>query len=173
MTTLRGGIRTRMINESIYRMVKDGLADLGWFDADRQHAPISFITEPVDRNEPITLNTLNISPEDTDDMETGLGESSVQERCTYYIDFYGESNAIGLELIHDIRDILGGRMPLIGRTHPQCTVYDFRAATPVEVGYVEFEDIIVDRSRTFPKPWLKNWFMVRFDVVDTYGGSDE
>lgn len=172
MTALTGGIRTRSINESIYRMVKDGLTDLGWFNPAREHAPIHFITEPMDRDEAIPLNTLNISPEDTDDFETGLGESSVEERATYYIDFYGENNALAIEMIHDVRDIIGGRLPAIGRTHPICQVYDYRETPPANVGYVSFEDIVVDRSRSFPKPWLKHWFMVRFDVIDTYGGPD-
>lgn len=172
MTSLVGGLRVRMIRESLYQMVRDSLDELGWFNPNRKHEPVSFPSEPADRDEQITLNTLSLSVEDASDVPTGLGESDVEERVLYYIDFYAENDAIGLEMAHDIRDILAGRHTGTSRTSSNLEVYDFREATPPVVGVVHIENVEVDRAHTFPKPWLKNWYQIGFDVVDVYGPSE-
>jgi hypothetical protein len=172
MTTLVGGLRVRMIRESLYQMLHDSLDQLGWFNTNRKHAPINFPSDPADRDEQIPLNTLSVSVEDMTDRETGLGELEVEEEVTYYVDFYAENDAIGLEMIHDIRDILAGRHLAAGRSRPQFDVYDYRQATPPVVGVAQIEDIFTDKARDFPKPWLKHWHACHFKVIDTYGPAE-
>jgi hypothetical protein len=164
-----GGLRARLIRDSTYRWIYDGLAALGWFDAGRRHLPVSFTGKPVDADQEIQFNTVALVDLDTGEYDLELGSNLAEHRTTYYVDFYAESDVVGKELIHDVRDILAGRMSSIGRAHPHVPVYDYRQATPPLAFYVEVEDLVVDRAHDFPKPWLKNWYACRFDIVDHYG----
>lgn len=169
MTTIVGGIRARLIRDSVYHCIYDALAELGWFDSGRRHLPIVFDGGLVDQAEEIQLNTVALVDEDlvADDLE--LGSNLAEHNWTFYVDFYAENDVIGKELINDVRDILAGRMSTIGRAHSSVTVYDYREATPSELFTVQLEDIVVDRAHDFPKPWLKHWYACRFTVVDAYG----
>lgn len=167
MTAIRGGLRVRFIKEALYNTINEELGGLGWFDADRQHLPINFIDEAMDRDETIPWNTLVLSPEDATEWPTGLGESSAIESMVYYLEFYAENNSVALEMIFDLKDILLGRIG--NRTYPRVEVFDYRQATPPSVGFVQIEDVLVDRGLQFDRPWQKHLHVIRFDVVDMVG----
>jgi hypothetical protein len=166
--TVVGGLRARLIRDSIYHALYDAVDDLGWFDVGRRHKPIVFTGAAVANDEEIALNTVALSDEDLSELDLELGSTGVETRWTYYVDFYAEDDSIGKHFIHDIRDILGGRMSSIGRDHPNVVVYDYRMATPGSMFVVQLENIEVDRAHDFPKPWQKHWYACRFDVVDAY-----
>ena len=44
-------------------------------------------------------------------------------------------------------------------------------ATPTVSFHVISEGALVDKGRGFPKPWMKNWYVCRFDIIDTYTSS--
>jgi hypothetical protein len=171
--SLVGGLRVRMLRESLYRMIHSSLDDLGWFSPGRRHEPINFLPKAVDRDVVIPPNTLALSLEDTSDVSTGLGESSVEERISCWLDFYAQDDAIGIELTHDLKDILAGRHPSVGRHDSRFAIYDFRNATPPLLGWADIEWVQVDKAHDFPKAWLKHWYAVSFDVLDVYGPEDE
>lgn len=173
MTIYVGGLRARLIHDSLYNMVKTGLTDLGWFTAGREHLPLSTRSTAVQNDEEISLNTLVVSSEDTISKDDEMGSDMAEHRTTFYVDFYAENEVVGKHLIGDVRDILAGRMPSVGRSAPILPVYDYTQATPPVITTCELEDILVDRAHDFPKAFQKYWFACRVVVVDHYGNEND
>lgn len=172
MSQYVGGLRARLIRESVYREVRSALTALGWFDAGRRHLPIAFLDEAVPNREEVQLNTGALSDEAHNETEEELGSNLAEHRWTYYVDFFGESDALATHFIHDIRDILAGRFNSIGRTGPTIAVYDYSIATPVFLFNVGIEHILVDRAHNFPSARLAHWYAVRFEIVDNYADEE-
>jgi hypothetical protein len=152
----------------MHQMIKNGLDALGWFDTGRRHRPINMISHPVRWDEEVPLNTLSVVSTDTTDDELELGSNAAENRHIFYIDFFGEDDSIGKHLIHDVRDILRGKLPSIGRSRPVLPVYNWSLATPVGLFNCEIENVLVDHAHDFPKPWQRHWYSARCDVVDIY-----
>lgn len=167
-----GGVRDRLIHDSIYHMIEDSLRDLGWFDSGRRHRPVIVVPEPVDEETQLQPNIISISDEASMLDEVEMGSNLTEYRWEYWIDVYGESLAIAKHLTGDIRAILEGKFNSIGRTSPTVTVYDWSLATPMEVFTCQIENVDFDRSRFYTKPFQKYWYMIRFEVVDIYGDED-
>lgn len=170
-TIIVGGLRARLIKDSLYHCVHDSLAALGWFDPGRRHTPLTFTGTTIDRNVSIPFNTLALSDESLHESEEELGSQFALHRTVYYCDFYAENAEIAKHVINDVRDILGGRMSTIGRDDPHVDVYDYSQATPPHIFSVQIENLVVDRAHDFPKPWLVHWYALRFDVLDYYGNE--
>ena len=154
-------------------MIRAALTDLGWFDTGRAHLPVLFVAETVDPMTEVTLNTLALADEDISDFELEMGSLLSEHRWTFWVDFYAENKSIGIELIGDVRAILEGRLSSIDRGRPIFQVYDYDQATPTVIFTCEIEDVSVDRARDFPNPWQKNWYSCVFEIVDSYGRSDD
>lgn len=177
--TIYGGLRQRLIRDSLYNMLHDSLDALGWFDAGRAHKPINMIAKPIDddgkpigEGTPIPLNTLSVVPADLGDQDWELGSMLAEHTWMFYVDFYAENDAWGLQMIGDVRDILKGRHPDANRLRPHLPVYDYREATPTVQFYCEIDEVVLDRAQDFPKPWQKHWYACRFVVVDYYGDGN-
>lgn len=168
MTFIDGGLRARLIRDSLEALVRSGLEARGWFDAGRRHAPIVLIPEPNDWDEPIEPNSLAITGGDSADDPFELGSTATEDRWTFYIDFYAEDESVGTDVSGDVRDLLRGQLPSIGRTNSTLPVLDFRQATPSQVFSCDIDDVVLDRGRGFNQPWLRWWFTVRVDIVDEY-----
>jgi hypothetical protein len=164
-----GGIRERLIADSVYQLIKTGLTDLGWFDSGRPHMPLHIRTTSVGNDEEIPLNTIVVNETTSIDNQAEMGSNLGEITTTFYVDFYAEKESIGKHVIHDVRDILKGRMPDIGRTASNLPVYDWFMATPSLIFTCDIEDVVVDQARDFPKPYQKYWWACRFDIVDCYG----
>lgn len=173
MTTYVGGLRARLIRDSLYNMLHNALSDLGWFDANRDHIPINMIPKETSLDEEIPLNTLSISGDNSTLNDWELGSRMQENRWIYYVDFFAEDDAIGTHMIYDVRDVLAGKMSGIGRTAPMMTVYDFTLATPSALFDCEFDNIVVDRSRNPVKPFMKYWFSIQLAVLDFYSDEDD
>lgn len=165
-----GGVRYRLIFDSLYYMLNDSLEDLGWFNSVPSHKDVTFPYESVENDTEIALNTITISDSGLDDREFELGSNMGQITWTLYVDFYAEDKPTGIHVINDIKDILLGRMADIGRDHAVLEVFDYSLATPVEIFYCTIEDVIVDKAVDFPEAYRKNWYTCRFTLVDHYGG---
>lgn len=163
-----GGLRQRLIHDSLWNMITTSLDELGWLDSGRDHMPIILRASPVPLDEEIRLNTIALSDENIVERDDELGSLMAEHRQTYYVDFFAENEAIGKHLINDIRAIIAGRFTTIGRSRPEFAVYDYTQATPPVIFHCELEDVVVDRARDFPKPWQRFWYVCRFDVVDHY-----
>ena len=171
MTTIVGGLRDRLITENIRIMLVDALTNLGWFDSNTQlrSMPLQVRTEPVPPDEEAKPNIIAISSEDIIDTEAEMGSNLSDFTYTYAIDIYAERASTGKHLAGDVRSILQGRFPSIGRTEPHVEIYDLSMATPMHVFTVDLENIMSGRQRHFAKGYEKFWWTVMFDVKDEYG----
>jgi hypothetical protein len=167
---VNGGLRARLIKDSLYRMLNESLTALGWFDENRNHLPISFPAVPVDDGTEIALNTMSLSDGDVLSSEWEMGSDMKEHQWSFFVDFYAEKSTLGLHVAHDIKAILEGSHPDIGRERPTFSVYG--ATDPdTELFVAHVEDVSVDRAHGFPNPWQKNWYAVTFTVID-YHWSD-
>lgn len=169
MSEYTGGLRYRLIYDSMYRMLYDAMQDLGHFDPSAARSPINFPPEPVSNDEAIPTNTLALSDEDMDDWEHELGSNKGRISWTMYVDFYAESKPLGIHVINDVRDVLKGRKPDIGREHPVLEVMDWTLATPVEIFYCDLEDVVIDKGLNPADPYRRHWYTCRVNVIDYYG----
>lgn len=164
-----GGLRDRLIRDALYLLVKNSLTQIGWFQQPAAHRPITMVAEPGLPGVEVPVNTLAVSREDIPYDLIELGSQLSEERHVFYIDFYAQSDALGEHVAGDIRDVLRGRMPVIGRDRPTLDVFD-RTQTPVPATpafVLELDDVAVDRApRETARAWEAHWFMVRCVVID-------
>ena len=173
MTTYVGGLRARLVHDSIYHMLYSALEDLGWFAPSSTHSAIAFNSEPLAPDIEVPFNTMALADEDDRGEDIELGSQLQELRWQMYVDFFGENDAISLHVVRDVKDILQGRMPSIGRWRPTVDVYDYTLATPAAIFSVDIEDVFTDKARDFPQPWLRAWRTCGFTVVDTYNDETD
>lgn len=172
---IRGGLRSRLIADSARLTIVGGLTALGWFDPTvyddppglRRHRPLRYAPRPAKWDEFIEPNALAISTEDSRSDELGLG-GDVEDHIRMYADIFAQTDELGWQLSQDIRDLLIGKMPEVGRPAATIDVYDLRQATPAPFTQVEVEDVFLDRAESESREWRNRWFMVRFDLLDEY-----
>lgn len=170
MTEVVGGLRARLIRESVYQMIYSSLDALNWFDPTRPHLPVSFESKSADTNVQILENTAALGDESMPPgFDVELGSRLTERRWTMYVDFFGQNDALSLHFIRDVEDILEGRITAVGRTRPQVDVYDYQQATPPILFTCDIENVMVDRAHGFLKPWLEHWYSCSFTVVDVMG----
>lgn len=165
---LVGGLRTRMIRDSLRNMIVGGLTDLGWFATGRRHLPIQLKDRPNKWDTPIPLNSLVIALEDRMDDPTELGSNLTTDTWTAYVDFYAESDDLGLSVSGDIRDILRGKISTIGATRGVLECFDYRTSPAPKFATIDIVNVMDDRAREFPNEWQAHWFVVRCDLEDEY-----
>lgn len=168
MTVPVGGLRARLIRDSFYNYVKDGVVARGWTNTGRRHTPFQFIPQPGEWSEEVPLNSIAVSAEDVLDEEAEMGSQLTDDTWTYYVDIYAEGEAVGQDVAHDIRDMLRGKFPSIGMGVQAFPVWDYRMPTPDILFSCEISSVVSDRARNFPQAWRRYWFSVRCDVLDSY-----
>lgn len=173
MTQIVGGLRARLVRESVYQMIHGSLDSLGWFDSGRDHASLTFDSEELDDFRKVPVNTAALADFDTTDTEQELGSNLSEARWIMFLDFFAENTAVGLHFIRDARDILLGKMASVGRTGPNFAVWDYSQATPSTLFHCQIEDVVVDRPEVFREDYQKAWYTVRFTVVDSYGDESD
>lgn len=166
-----GGLRTRLIFDSVYNALNDGLTTLGWFDSGRGHNPVTFVPEPIADTEEVQLNTVALAEGSLFDRDFEVGSNMSEAEYSFYVDVYAESGALGRHLANDIRDLVRGKHG--GRTGSGFTIYDYQLATPTSIGWMELERIQIYKEDLPTRPWQKHWYSVRFDLLDHYIGTDE
>ena len=172
MTTVVGGKRLRLIKQGFAETVRQALDDLDWFDPGRKHKPIRFTTEEAPRSEEVLPNLVAVSTEDVVGEEIELGSGLEENRWDFYVDIYAENEALGLELAGDVRDVLRGKIPSIGRGIPHVDVLDYRLATPTHLFYVQIEDVDMVRPKV-AGPAKSSIHIVACTVVDTYDSETD
>jgi len=173
MTVIVGGLRARLIRESLYQMLREALDDLDWFDVSVNRSTVTFPAKSVDPQDDVPVNTLGLADEDSSSKDWELGSLFGEHRSIFDVDFFAENEAIGMHLIRDVKDILGGRFPSIGRDDPSFSVFDYRQATPPVVTVCQIENVFIEKSATYEREYRKHWYSCRFDVIDYYGTEDD
>lgn len=169
-----GGLRGRLIRESLFQMLNDGLNELGWFDAGQPYSQIHFVSKQQNQNEQIAINTAALSDENDTERDVELGSTLTEQIWSMYVDFFAEDDAIGLHFIKDVRDILRGRFTLTtSKSGPNFDVFDYRQDVPPILFSCEVQNVDVHRANGFLKPWLEHWYAVSFEVVDYYNTESE
>lgn len=172
---MRGGLRSRLIADSVRLTIIAGLTALGWFDGTvydnppgpRRHRPLRYVPRPVSWDDPLYANALAISTDDIYDAPLGLG-GEVEDTFEMWIDVFAESDALGWQLAMDVRDLLLGKFPDLGRVAPVVDIYDLRQPTPSAFTQVGVAEVRVDRAEGEARQWQAHWFMVRVDLEDDY-----
>jgi hypothetical protein len=172
---IRGGLRTRFVVDSARIAIIAALSALGWFEetvhdtppGPRRHRPLRYVPKPLKWDEMVEPNAIAISTDDAHSLRRGLG-GDVEDNIRAYVDIFAESDQLGWHLSQDVRDILIGKMPDVGRSVPAIDVYDLRLATPAPFTQVDVEGPLLDRAESESREWRNRWFMVRFDLIDEY-----
>jgi hypothetical protein len=171
---IRGGLRTRLVIDSVRVAVISALQQAGWFDptvhdtppGSRHHQPFRYISRPVEWSAKIEANAIAIGPEDIADDPYGFG-GEVQDVNDVYVDLFAEDDSLGWQVTYDLRDsLLGKTANGIG---PQIDVYDFRQPTPAPFTTVDVDLIEIDRSQGEARTWQRHWFMTHVVLLDEYG----
>lgn len=157
---LTGGLRDRMIIESVGNAVVAELTALGWFDSGRYHSPISVVDEFPDITSAVQPNTLAISSATSRGELVELGSNAQDHLITMYFDFFGESDAVARHLVGDIFEYVWKA--------GQFAVYDYRQATPSLEFYVSLEEETLDhREPDNPNnSWETHWRICSFVIRD-------
>lgn len=163
-----GGLRARLIKDSLYNMLHQALEDLGWFDSGRYHKPLRFPATPVDPMTKVDLNTVALGELGTIDTDAEMGSYLTERAWSMYVDVFAENDTVGLHLARDIQDILQGRFNSIGRTRPALDVYDYTQATPTLIFVCQFDLVSIDRAQSFTDAWQRNWYSVAILLLDVY-----
>lgn len=166
MTIPQGGLRERLIYDSVYTMLSDALTALGWFTSQPTRADILLPHGPVDINESITYNTIAIVDLGEPAEEWELGSSLAQYRWAYNFDVFAQNDSLSRHLAGDIRAILEGKLAAASRTTPTVNILDTTVAEPYPTLFVaEFEGVSIERPQDSAKPWLAHWRTVVADLV--------
>jgi hypothetical protein len=130
------------------------------------------IAESVDWDMPIEPNLIAISEGRDGYAEAEMGSTLTETRTRVMVDMIAESDALGTQVIHDIRDLLRGKMPSIDRGRAVLPVYDFRMATPDVAFILQIDEVQAGRlNRENPRPWERHWFQATCSLVDVNGGE--
>lgn len=157
---LVGGLRDRMVMESVLRLVQQSLDGDGWFDSGRNHQPITIVDEYPDTDTEVPINTLAFSFGDTYQRMVELGHRAELFHVPIYIDFFAESDGLSRHIIGDIY--------AWANENPVIPVWNFDMATPEVDFYIEImeESVEVQRATRATHPWLKHWATLVFIVSD-------
>jgi hypothetical protein len=103
----------RVIHQALYRLIEDGLTDLGWVTPPVNFAttPLTFVDyQPDERGRAIAANTIAITTGDEGEdsgEELGWDFGGLQSvSIPVFVDIYGEEQAISVAIASDVKSIL-------------------------------------------------------------------
>lgn len=168
MTNYVGGLRLRLIKDSLYYMLNSSMDQLGWFNSGLTTKPVILTPEQLDTSVEIKPNIVGISSENMIQQDIELGSNLAENTWDIYIDVLAEDEAVGIHLAGDIYDILRGKISSIGRTKPRLEVYDLYPNNNDIIFNCQFENVILHRVRDWSKPANKYWWVIGVEIIDTY-----
>ena len=163
---LVGRKRLRVIQDALVSKVSDGLEDLDWFKPHSHRRPVEVVAEPIDNGTEILPNKISVVLEDSFSQELELGSHLSSDTWECYIDIYAQDNLVGQGLAADIAAILSGKMPSIGHGATRLTVIDYRDSQIAF--YCDIENVLIERQRDSDRKYLRYWWMIAFDLIDSY-----
>ena len=163
-----GGLRIRLLHDSMVDALRDGLEEQGWFNPNRTHRPVRLLSAPQRWDEPLEPNTLAVTTRAVDGRYIELGSNYLEDEIPVRIDLYAEGDSIGVDLTNDIRVILRGRIGT-AVANGSLAILDFRQATPSPLGHVLVTDARVLRNALLNETnWMRHWFTVSCVLIDAY-----
>lgn len=173
MAQIVGGLRDRLILDNMYFLVREGLTALGWFGSGRDHQPITLTVDQVDDDTELLPNIIAITIEDVNPDDLEMGSNYREYLWQAWVDVYAEDTPVGKHLAGDIRAILEGKLPSIGRVGEDIPIMNYDLATPVEIFTVEIRDVAQGRQRAYVKPFQRFWWTIGFSIFDSYGDESD
>lgn len=167
-----GGLRARLLHDSLYHLVVDGLTELGWLDPNRTHRAIRVLAKPTRWDVPIEPNVIAFDRESVNVREFEVGSHLTEDTIVTYVEIYAQSDSLGTDLSNDIRDMLRGRLTTAA-LHGTFPIYDYRHATPPVIGYAAIDEVRAMRNAAIAEEtWVRHWFRVYCEILDTYFTSE-
>lgn len=165
---LVGGLRARLLQDSLYHTINDALGELGWYDQHRQHQSLRFLAKPLRWDQAVQPNLIAMQIETVELAELELGSGLTEDEIAVLFDCYLENESVGAHLTNDLRDLLRGRHT-VGPQHPVFDLYDYRQATPPTIGYAVIDEVRIERSSALvQQDYARHWYQVRCLVHDVY-----
>lgn len=157
---LTGGLRDRMILESIQRLIEAELTTLGWFNPGRAHSDITLKQGFPDEKENIPPNTIAFSNGDGRKIGGELGSGMTEWATPLFIDMFSDNEAVAIEVMGDIVEYL--------RLNPSLPVRDYgTVGEPIDFHMVVDTWSLENRRSQRPtNPWQRHWRVVAFEVHD-------
>lgn len=156
---LVGGLRDRMVIESLSNHITDELTTLGWFDAGREHEPIVVVTGFPNDTDDVELNTIAFSVEEAMGEDQELGSKSEIHQTSFFVDMFMENDSVGWHLSGDVYYFL--------KKNPHLDIFDYSTGG----NPVDFQAELMDVDRRKPtravSAWQRHWFTVSFIAEDT------
>lgn len=162
-----GGARQRLIKENLVQFIEDGLSSLGWFNAGRNHAPVSVVGDHIDFSVSIQPNVVGVSFEDQNFSDMEMGSALAETRHSVLVDIFAENTAIGQHLCGDILDLMRGKFTAIS-SQDRLAVWDLFAASPSILFHCQFEDFFVERNSQWETAHNEYWWSITVDLLDHY-----
>lgn len=178
MTAYVGGLRDRLIHDSLFNLVKSGLEVTGWMPGGVNAPldyPVNVVSGQMDWTQEIPWNTVSVAAYDTTDIPWEVGSDLRQNRLLYYIDVYGSNEAIGLQLSGDVRDIIRGKFSALSSfaTPEVLWVWDYTLATPTQIFYCEVDTVRRDRPVTTRVHWMNYFWSLEVQLLDWYDNDQD
>jgi hypothetical protein len=157
---LTGGLRDRMLQESVREQITAHLQSLGWLDANREHTPLTFVNGFPDDQDEVQVNTVAFSVEQAAGSDYELGSLSEEHRTLFFIDMFMENDSVGWHLSGDIYFYLKKNRAL--------SVYDYESGPPPVVDFtVDIEGVDRRKPTRATQAWQKYWHTISFEALDT------
>jgi hypothetical protein len=155
--TLAGGLRDRMLAESIREQIVAHLDSLGWFDSNRYHSPLIIVSAFPDDTAEVELNTVAFSMDDADGRDLEMGSLAEEHLSVLFVDMFMEDDSVGWHLSGDVYAYL--------KKNRLLEVYDYENAKLLDFT-VEIERVNRSRPTRVTQAWQKYWHIVSFAAVD-------
>lgn len=168
MTEIVGGLRARLLHDSLFNTVDAGLGELGWYDPDRRHQPLRLVDQPAREDETVSVNTMAMDVRTVDLFDLEVGSGLTQDDIAVVFDFYAENDSVGFDVTNDVRDLLRGRLD-VGPQRASFDLQDYRQDPPVKIGYATVDEVRVERPAAVAvQEWRRHWYQIRCVVHDAY-----
>lgn len=155
---LVGGLRDRMVIESLGNHITEELTTLGWFDAGREHNPIVVTTGFPNDTAEVALNTIAYSVEEAAGRDEEMGTRAEVHETSFFVDFFAQDDSIGWHLSGDVYSFL--------KRNPVLDVFDYATGgDPVDF-QVELMEVDRRKPSRAVNAWQRHWFTVSFIAED-------
>ncbi len=156
--TLVGGLRDRMLHESLSNHIQGELTTLGWFDGGRDHTPITLIQGFPNDTDDVVLNTMAFSVEEASGEDLEMGNNSETHQTMFFVDMFMEDDSVGWHLSGDVYAFL--------KENPHLDVFDYgTGGNPVDFK-VELMEVDRRKPTRAVNAWQRHWFTVSFMAED-------
>lgn len=160
MAALTGGLRDRMLLQSVMTDIVADLTARGWFGVGREHKAFTVVDEYPDDKDEVELNTIAFSLGDSNSTATELGSKAETIRVPLFVDMFAENDGLGRHVVGDIHEFVAKQ--------GQFDVLDYRDPSPPVEFTVQLVDGTIERSKPTRavNSWQKHWHMVAFVVTE-------